>query len=475
MLGSRSATGRRGNVDPATPRSMRGEFDRTFVSLRTRNYRLFWLGQVVSATGNWLTNLALALLVLHLTNSGLAVGAISACMYGPILLLSSWGGALADRVDKRKVLIVTQALELAQSAVLGVLAFMGHPPLVWIFVVAFAGGCLLAVDNPSRRALVTELVPQVDVANAVILYTALNTTSQIVGPALAGLLIATTGFGWCFMLDALSYFFVLAALVMMRPADMRRHHPVPRVRGQTLEGLRYVVHDPTMRFAFAIMAIAGTFSYRWNTTLPLFSERTLHASDSEFTFLFAVFSLGALCAALGSARGGTPSLRSILLWTAGLGLSLALLASVPTLTLAYIAVFVVGVASVRCVTSITALVQVKVVGAMQGRVLALQAIFMLGTTPFSAPALGWLADRYGGRAPVLAGSAAAVIAAVVGLAIHRHDTGGQLSGRRATMSSAYDAPLPADLRAPASVAGSTAESPLSTGAPLSTYDERSGP
>src|SRR6478672_1923355 len=215
-------------------------------ALRTRNFRLFFVGQLISNTGNWLTMVALTLLVLHRTGSGTAVGVLSACQFGPMLLLSPWAGVIVDRSDKRRLLVVTQLLEMGQSFVLAALAFAPHAPLGAFYVTALAGGCMLAFDNPVRRTFVNEMVPVEDVPNAVTLYSAMVNISRIAGPALAGVLIVTVGYGWCFTIDAISYLTVLVALAMMRPAELRRVPVTPRAAGQVRAGVRYIASVPDL-------------------------------------------------------------------------------------------------------------------------------------------------------------------------------------------------------------------------------------
>jgi MFS family permease len=221
-----------------------GVIRRTFISLRHRNYRLFFIGQTVSNTGNWLTNIALTLLVLHLTDSGVVVGALTAAQYGPLLVLAALGGAMADRGNKRNMLFVTQVLEMAQSFVLAGLAFMDHPPLWALFAVATSGGVVLAVDNPLRRSFVTEMVPAHDRPNAIVLYSLIVNISRIAGPALAGALIVVVGYGWAFTVDAVSYVVVLVALWMMRPDELLRVPSRPREKGEIRAGIRYVARTP---------------------------------------------------------------------------------------------------------------------------------------------------------------------------------------------------------------------------------------
>lgn len=407
-----------------------GGLARTFQSLRHRDYRLYWLGQLVSNTGNWLTNLALTLLILHLTNSGLAIGVLTACQYGPILVLSAWAGVLTDRTDKRRLLLITQAAEMAQSVSLGVLAFVPRPPLVGLFVAAAAGGIMQAIDNPARKVFINDLVPSEDLPNAVVLYSAVNTTAQIFGPALAGLLVVTVGYAWCFLIDAASYLLVMLALAVIRPAFGRRVPAGSPGRGQLRVGLRHVMEEPTLRIVFVIMLVAGMFAYRWNITLPLLAEHALRASDGQFTLLFATFSLGALVGALVAARVGQPTLARTVAWTFVLSVTLTLLAASPNLASAYPAVFVVGIASISCLTSINALVQMNTDPSVVGRVLSLQAVVLLGTTPVGGVLLGYVADKIGARAPVGVGAVAALVAGVLSWLMLRRARGSGDVGAR---------------------------------------------
>jgi MFS family permease len=392
-------------------------FGKTFQSLRTRNFRLYFGGQLVSNTGNWLTNVAMTLLVLKLTGSGLAVGLLAACQFGPILFLSPLGGAVADRSDKRRLLMVTQSLEMAESAGLAVLAFMPHPPLVGLYVLAAVGGTLLAFDNPLRRSFVSEMVPPEDVSNAVVLYSTIVNTSRMFGPALAGLLIVTVGYGWCFALDAASYLAVLVGLYAMRPKELYRQKPKPRAKGEIRAGVRYVLSVPTLWISFVILAIVGTLSYNFSITLPLFVTDTLHRQASVFTILYSIFSLGAVISALVVAHRGLVRMRHVLRGALALGLSMLVLAAVPGVGWAVPVIFVVGMASILYLTSTTAIVQLEARPDMRGRVLALQTTLLIGTTPVGGPLLGWLADTFGGRTPIVLGGIAALAAAALGYVV----------------------------------------------------------
>ena len=396
----------------------------TFLSLRNRNFRLYFTGQLISNTGNWLTNVALVLLVLKITGSGLAVGVLAACQFGPILFLSAWAGAVADRSDKRRLLLLTQSLEMAQSTGLAILAFMPHPPLGGLYALAVFGGILLAFDNPLRRSFVTEMVTAEDIPNAVVLYSTTVNVARIFGPALAGLLVVTLGYGWCFTIDAASYLAVLACLYLMRPAELRRRPPRPRAKGEVREGLRYVASMPSLWISFAMLAAIGMLSYNFNVTLPLLVTDALHSTGGAYTILYSVFSAGAVVSALIVAHRSLVRLRHIVLGAFALGLAMLLLASVPGVRLAAPAVFLVGMASILYLTATTAIVQVEAKPEMHGRVLSLQTVVIGGGLFIGGPLLGWLADTLGGRAPIVLGGIACLLAATFGLFATRHYTPG---------------------------------------------------
>ena len=283
----------------------------TFDSLRVRNFRLFFSGQLISQIGNWLTLIAQALLVLKLTDSGFALGLLAACQFGPVLVLGAWAGLVADRSDKRKLLMIVQSFAMVQSFALAFIAFMHHPPVMAIYVVAVLGGIATAFDNPARRAYVVEMVPEANVQNAVSLNSALMTGSRVVGPALAGLLITTVGYGWTFAVDGVSYLAVILGLFMMRTSENRPHLVTPRGKGQVREGLRYVRTIPELFVPLVMTALIGTFAFNFQTVMPLLVKRTLHGTDRTFTLIYSVISIGSLAGALMSARRSTVSVRHI--------------------------------------------------------------------------------------------------------------------------------------------------------------------
>ena len=386
----------------------------TFISLRNRNFRLYFIGQLISNTGNWLTNVAITLLVLNLTGSGLAVGLLTACEYGPILFLSAWAGAIADRMDKRKMLLLTQTLEMCQSISLAIAAFSPHPSVAVLFVLALAGGIFLSFDNPLRRSFVTEMVRPDDLPNAVVLYSTIVNLTRTFGPALAGFLVITVGYGWAFSLDAASYIAVIICLLMMRPAELYREPKKERAKIDVAEGVRYVRSIPALWISFAILALIGTLSYNFSVTLPLFVINALHSTDSVFTLLYSIFSVGAVVCSLIVANRGFIRIRHVLYGAVALGVTMLILAVVPNVGFAVPMVFLVGAASILYMTSTTALAQVESKREMHGRVLSLQTVLLIGPTAVGGPIVGWFADTFGARAPLLLGGIAALLAALWG-------------------------------------------------------------
>jgi MFS family permease len=432
-----------GTHSKPTRRRARNAARTIFKSLEIRNFRLYFGGQLISQTGSWLTKMALTLLVLHLTSSGLAIGALAACQFGPVLLFGVWGGLIADRHDKRRLLILTQTLEMGQSFGLGALAFMPHPPLTAFYMVALAGGCMLAFDNPARRSLVPEMVPQEYVQNAVTLNSAVMTSARIFGPAVAGLLIVTVGYGWCFTLDGLSYIAVIAALWLMRPLELTKPTRTAKAKGQVRAGFRYVRSVPDLCIPLVMMTVIGCLTFNFPVVLPLFVERTLHGTDGTYTIMYSILSIGSFAAALVAAHRSTMTTTHVVSAAFAFGLSMLLLAAAPTLPLALPTALVVGFFSIAFMTAAGAVMQVRADPVMRGRVFALHAIVIIGSTPIGAPLLGYICDTYGSRAGVAVGGLAALVAAAWGrYATNAGDSdSGQITpSDRSTASSSAECP-----------------------------------
>lgn len=387
---------------------LRGFSSSTFASLSQRNFRLFFVGQGISQVGNWMTLVTQTLLVLELTSSGVALGLLAAAQFLPVLLVGPFAGLVADRSDKRRLLMLVQSASMLQSLGLAVLAFSGSPPVWGIYALATVGGLTMAFDNPARRSLVVEMVDEPMVPNAVALNTTMMTSSRIIGPALGGLVVATAGFGAAFLADGLSYVAVLASLAMIRSAELRPAPPARRGRGQVREGLSYVRHEPTLFVPMVMMAVVGTFAFNHSTVLPLFAVRDLGGSDGTYTLLFSVLSVGALAGSLFAARRERVGVRSVGVSAVAFGASMALLALTPDIPTAALAAVVMGATSVAFLTASTAVVQLRARPEMRGRVLALQAMLFLGSTPIGGPLIGWVSETLGARAGLLVGAVAAL-------------------------------------------------------------------
>jgi MFS family permease len=398
---------------------IRGAAAATFRSMHVRNFRLFFTGQLISQVGNWLTLIAQTLLVLKLTNSGIALGLLAAFQFGPVLLFGAFAGLVADRSDKRKLLLIVQALAMVQSFTLATLAFHHHPPVWSIYLVAMFGGLTTAFDNPARRSFVVEMVPEADVTNAVSLNSALMTGSRIVGPALGGVLVATAGFGWAFLVDGLSYTAVLIGLYLIDTTELRSPPVTPRGKGQVRAGLSYAWSITELRVPLLMMTIIGTLAFNFQTVLPLFAVRDLHGTTLTFAFLMSVVSVGSLTGALRSAARKQVSVRTVSLAAMGFGASMLVLSVSRGQPMAFAVGAVMGFTSIAFMTTSTAIVQLRADPSMRGRVLAIQAMVFLGSTPIGGPIIGAICQRFGARYGLLIGAVATLAAGLYGLATVR--------------------------------------------------------
>ena len=306
-----------------------------------------------------MTLIAQTLLVLHLTHDGVAVGLLTACQFLPVLLFGAWAGVIADRSDKRKLLIGIQAFAMVQSFALAALAFMDHPPLISFYLLALAGGLATAFDNPARRSFVTEMVPETDVSNAVSLNSALMTGSRMVGPALAGVVIQLAGYGWCFAIDGISYIAVIAAYWLMRTRELRPAPVTPRGKGQVRAGFRYVRATPDLWIPLVMVAIVGTLSFNFQVVFPLLVTRTFGGNDASFTLLFSTLSLGSMLGALATARRLSITVRQVIVSSAAFGAAMLFFAGAPTLAVAFPVAVLVGATSMTFMTSATGIMQLR--------------------------------------------------------------------------------------------------------------------
>jgi MFS family permease len=394
---------------------------RSFSSLQTRNYRLYFTGQVVSQSGTWMQRMAQAWLVLDLTGSPLALGTVTAIQYVPILVLTLLGGVLADRFPKRGFLLLLEVLRLLQALTLGLLVVSGHIVLWQVYALALVHGLIAAVEQPTRRAFPSELVPRKQLTSAVALNSAINNAARIIGPALGGVTLAAVGVGGCFLANAVSYFAVLAALWLMRPADF--YGSGARSRGSVLDQLReslsYAYRTPEIAFTLLLVGVLGTFGYNFTVFLALLARYSLDAGALGFGALNSALGVGAVLGAVVVAAQHDTSRRSIVLGAGAFTLGLGLLALSPTYWLTLVLLFGQGIASVAFSAGANTRIQMLVPEALRGRVLALYGLLFVGATPIGAALTGAIADRWDVRAALAVDAAACLIGVLAGVAYLR--------------------------------------------------------
>lgn len=384
----------------------------TFRSLHTENFRLFFLGQLISQAGTWMQSVAIIWVVLDLTDTGLAVGLVTAAQFLPLLVLGAWTGVLADRFDRHRTLLATQVAYAALAVAFSVISLTGSATVGWMYALSLVFGLITALDNPVRRVFVGELVSGQDLPNAVGLNSAMMTGSRIFGPALAGALIAGPGVEVCFVLNAVSYVAVIVALLRMDRAGFNSVATVARAKGQIRSGLRYAWNSPDLRASLLLVAVVGFAAFNFQVTLALLAERTFHGSAGTYTLLFSVMSAGSMIGGLAVARSELVTIRNLVMAGFALAASMVAMALAPTLWLAALFALPTGYSSIYLVSGSNAVVQLQAEPQMRGRVLALYAMLFLGSTPIGGPFIGWVADVSNARVAVAVGGVASGLAAL---------------------------------------------------------------
>lgn len=384
---------------------------RTFSALAVRNFRLYFGGQVISVSGTWMQRVAQSWLVLELTGSGAAVGGVTAFQFLPILLVAPMGGLIADRMDKRKVLYVSQSLAGLIALTLGLLVLTDRVELWMVFALALALGVVGSFDNPARTAFVMEMVGRSRLTNAVGLNSVLVNSARIVGPAVGGLLIVTVGIGICFIINAFSYLALIGALLLMREQEIERSAPEPRRAGQLREALGYVWGEPVLRVPLVMMGVVGLFVYEFEVILPLFARFTFGGNADTFGTMFAAMGLGAVVGGFYTATRGERPARALIWMAYAVAGAVTATALMPTLWMALLTLVVVGATTTAFLTLGNAVMQLHSVPKMRGRVMALRAAAVLGSRPLGAPIVGWIGERFGPRYGLALGAVAALAVA----------------------------------------------------------------
>jgi MFS family permease len=385
---------------------------RSFTSLAVPNYRRYFAGQIVSLSGNWMQIVAEMWLVLALTGSGLAVGVTSALQFLPMLLFGAWGGLLADRFPKRSLLITTQALMALPALTMWALTVTGVVAPWMVFALVFARGAVNSVDNPTRQSFAIEMVGSERVVNAVSLNSVLIHSARILGPAAAGLLIATLGVAPCFLINALSFVAMIVALRAMEPDELRRSPPPARGAGAVRAGLRYVLATPTLAIPLGMMAVVGTLGYNFQVILPLLARLSFDGGAGTYTALAIAMGAGSVVGALVAGARGRVGPRLLVAAAFGFGAVALVAAGAPSLRLELVALIPLGAASVTFAAGINSSLQLAADPAMRGRVMALYSIVFLGSAPIGGPIAGWLGEAVDPRAGLVLAGAAGLVAAL---------------------------------------------------------------
>lgn len=389
----------------------------TFRALRIRNYRLFAGGALVSNTGTWMQRVAQDWLVLQLTGSGVALGITTGLQFLPMLLFGLWGGVIADRFPKRRILVCTQAFMGLTALVLGVLDITGVVQAWHVYVLAFLLGLGAAVDNPTRQSFVSEMVGKDDLTNAVGLNSASFNAARVVGPALAGFLILAVGTGPVFLLNGLSFLAVIGALVRMHASELDPAPRAPRGPGALRDGLRYVRGRPDLMLVIVIVFFVGTFGLNFQMTMALMATQVFDKGAGEYGVLGSVMAIGSLTGALVAARRERPRLRLVVVAAVVFGLVEIAAGLMPTYALFMVALVPCGMAALTVITAANATMQLGASPVMRGRVMALYMAVFFGGTPLGAPMVGWVAETFGARWSLIGGGAVSALATLIAAAV----------------------------------------------------------
>jgi MFS family permease len=387
----------------------------TFAALSVPNYRRYYSGQAISLIGTWMQMTAQAWLVLTLTHSSTALGVIVALQTLPVLLLGPYGGVIADRVDKRRMMIALQSAMGVQALILGLLTVTGMVRMWEIGVLAAVLGLNNAFENPARQSFMMELVGPQYLRNAVTLNSVLVNVARTIGPAMAGILIASVGDGVCFLVNAGSFVAVVGSLVTMDRTQLSPTTPTRRARGQLREGLRYVRSTPQLAVPLLMMGLAGCLTYEFQVSLPVMASRGLHVGATGFGFMTSAMGIGAVAGGLLVAARGKTGLGPLTLAASGFGVAIGLAALAPNLALELAALAFAGGMSISFMSTGNSTLQLNAAPEMRGRVMSLWFVAFQGSTPIGGPIIGGVIDVAGARAGLGLGALTCLVVATGGL------------------------------------------------------------
>ena len=386
----------------------------TFAALANANYRKFFVGQAISLVGTWIQSVAIAWLILEITGSPASIGFAVALQFLPVLVFGPYGGVIVDRVNKRNLLILTQALAGIQAGLLAILVLTDNANIFFVLILSLFLGFIYVFDMPARAAFVREMVPVDLVRNAVSLNSVVVNGARVIGPALSGVLIATIGLGWCFAANAASFIGVIAAYALMKTSELTTVEPIERAPGQLREGLKYVWRNPDLRVPLIMMAVVGTLTYEFNVVLPALAAETFQSGAQSLGWLSAAMGAGAVIGGLISATRQSSGVKAIAAASIVFGFAVMFSAVMPNVLWSCVALIPVGAASIWFTTAGTSAMQLHTEPHMRGRVMSLWTVAFIGSTPVGAPIIGWVAETAGPRWALGLGAAAAVGAGLYG-------------------------------------------------------------
>jgi len=398
----------------------------TFAALAIPNYRRYMAGQSISLIGTWMQMVAQSWLVLTLTHSATTLGVIVALQTLPVLLLGPYGGVIADRVDKRRLMVILQMAMGVQALVLGVLAITGAVRLWEIGALALLLGLNNAFEAPARQSFMLEMVGSESLRNAVSLNSVLVNVARIVGPAVAGVLIATVGEGPCFLFNAASFVAVVFSLSTLDRSAISPSPPSGREPGQVREGLRYVRRTPELGVPLLMMALVGALAYEFQVTLPVMASQGLHVGASGFGFMTAAMGVGAVIGGLFVATKGRTGLPTLVASATAFGVLLLLAGAASSLPVELVALALVGGASISFMSTGNSTLQLTAAPSMRGRVMSLWFVAFQGSTPIGGPIIGWVMANAGARAGMGVGGVSCLVVALLGLLALRRPSPGAL-------------------------------------------------
>lgn len=386
-------------------------------ALAVPNYRLYFQGQIVSLSGTWMQNVAQAWLVLELTHSGTVLGLVIAAQLLPVLVLGAYAGVIADRVPKRSMLLITNAISGILALILGVLTVTGVVTLWMVFALAVGLGIVRAFSAPSQQSFVSEMVNGKLLPRAVSLNNMTVSAARALGPALAGILIATTGVGICFLVNAASFIAVLISLARMRAHELTPSPPLARARGQVREGLRYTRSNIGLLAPLLMMAVIGTFAYEFQVSLPLMAVGPLHGGASTYGFMTAAMGAGAVIGGLVLTSRLREGLRVLTALACAFALAITGLALAPNLDVALAALVVVGVISTAFLSMSATTLQLRSLPQFRGRVMALWSMAFLGSSAIGGPIIGFVSEHFSPRIGLAVGALTCAVCALAGTAL----------------------------------------------------------